>query len=70
MTDQREGSRLRQFGPIFGIRQRRQTPAQSDKPGDKQNTAAAYGSLCHAYLAKPIDKTRLLETLRQLALIK
>jgi two-component system, chemotaxis family, chemotaxis protein CheY len=38
--------------------------------GDKQNTVAAYSSLCHAYLTKPIDKTKLLETLRQLALIK
>ena len=36
---------------------------------DTQNAAAAYRSLCDAYLAKPIDKPKLLETLRRLQLI-
>ena len=38
--------------------------------GDMKNTAAAFSSLCDAYLAKPVDKTKLLETLRQLTLMK
>jgi two-component system, chemotaxis family, chemotaxis protein CheY len=38
--------------------------------GDMKNVNAAFGSLCDAYLVKPIDKPKLLETLRQLALIK
>ena len=31
---------------------------------------AAFGGLCDAYLVKPIDKTKLLETLRQMSLIQ
>jgi two-component system, chemotaxis family, chemotaxis protein CheY len=38
--------------------------------GDMKSINAAFGNLCDAYLVKPIDKTKLLETLRQLALIK
>jgi two-component system, chemotaxis family, chemotaxis protein CheY len=38
--------------------------------GDMKNVNAAFGNLCDAYLVKPIDKTKLLETLRQLALIQ
>jgi two-component system chemotaxis response regulator CheY len=37
--------------------------------GDMQNVNAAFGGLCDAYLVKPIDKTKLLETLRRLSLI-
>lgn len=37
--------------------------------GDTQNAAAAYRSLCDAYLAKPIEKVKLLATLRRLQLI-
>jgi two-component system, chemotaxis family, chemotaxis protein CheY len=37
---------------------------------DMKNACAAFSSLCDAYLVKPVDKTRLLETLRQLTLIK
>ena len=38
--------------------------------GDMKNVNSAFGSLCDAYLVKPIDKPKLLETLRRLALIK
>ena len=38
--------------------------------GDMKNACAAFSSLCDAYLVKPIDKAKLLETLRQLTLIK
>ena len=37
--------------------------------GDMKNACAAFNSLCDAYLVKPIDKTKLLETLRELSLI-
>ena len=37
---------------------------------DSQNFSAAYGSLCDAYLAKPVDKTKLLAKLREMILLK
>ena len=37
--------------------------------GDMKNACAAFRGLCDAYLVKPIDKNKLRETLRQLALI-
>ena len=37
---------------------------------DTQNASSAYRSLCHAYVAKPVDKVKLLKVLRQLVLIK
>ena len=37
---------------------------------DMKNACNAFHSLCDAYLVKPIDGPKLLETLRQLALIK
>jgi two-component system, chemotaxis family, chemotaxis protein CheY len=37
--------------------------------GDMRNVTAAYSGLCDAYLTKPILKTKLLEKLRELALI-
>jgi two-component system, chemotaxis family, chemotaxis protein CheY len=37
---------------------------------DIKNVIAAYKSLCDAYLAKPIQKAKLLEELRKLGLIK
>jgi two-component system, chemotaxis family, chemotaxis protein CheY len=37
---------------------------------DMKNVMTAFEGLADAYLAKPIDKTKLLETVRQLALIK
>jgi two-component system, chemotaxis family, chemotaxis protein CheY len=37
--------------------------------GNSKNDSSAYSSLCHAYLGKPIDRAKLLEILRQLALI-
>ena len=37
---------------------------------DSQNFSAAYGSLCDACLAKPVDKTRLLAKLREMLIIK
>lgn len=37
--------------------------------GDLKNACAAFRGLCDAYLVKPIDHTKLRETLRQLALI-
>ena len=37
--------------------------------GDMKNVNAAFGNLCDAYLVKPIDKTKLLEILKQLTLI-
>jgi two-component system, chemotaxis family, chemotaxis protein CheY len=36
---------------------------------DPKNVFAAYGSLCDAYLIKPIQKAKLLEELRKLGLI-
>jgi two-component system, chemotaxis family, chemotaxis protein CheY len=36
---------------------------------DTQKASAAFSSVCHAYVGKPIDKAKLLEILRQLALI-
>jgi two-component system chemotaxis response regulator CheY len=36
---------------------------------DLKNVSTAYGSLCDAYLVKPIDKGRLMEELRKLELI-
>ena len=38
--------------------------------GDMKNVARAFEGFADAYLTKPIDKTKLLDTLRQLALIK
>lgn len=38
--------------------------------GDPQNVFDAYRSLCDAYLAKPIHKSKLLDELRKLGLIK
>ena len=38
--------------------------------GDMKNACAAFSGLCDAYLVKPIDKTKLLETLRQLRLLE
>jgi two-component system, chemotaxis family, chemotaxis protein CheY len=38
--------------------------------GDAKNVCIAFNSLCNDYLLKPIDKTKLLETLRQLGLIE
>jgi two-component system chemotaxis response regulator CheY len=37
--------------------------------GDMKNVNTAFSNLADAYLTKPIDKTKLLETLRQLGLI-
>lgn len=37
---------------------------------DPKNVIAAFGSLCDAYLTKPIHKAKLLEELRKLKLIK
>ena len=37
---------------------------------DSHNVIAAYRSLCDAYLTKPIEKTKLLDELRKLRLIK
>jgi len=37
---------------------------------DMKNVNTAFGSLCDAYLVKPIDKAKLLEALSQLTLIK
>ena len=37
---------------------------------DSQSASAAYGSLCDACLAKPVDKTRLLAKLREMLIIK
>jgi two-component system chemotaxis response regulator CheY len=37
---------------------------------DPQNVFGAYRNLCDAYLAKPIHKSKLLEELRKLGLIK
>ena len=37
--------------------------------GDMKNACNAFNSLCDAYLIKPIDKARLIETLRRLKLI-
>lgn len=37
---------------------------------DTKNVVAAFGSLCDAYLTKPIQKTKLQEELRKLKLIK
>jgi two-component system chemotaxis response regulator CheY len=37
---------------------------------DMKNANTAFSSLCDGYLVKPIDKTKLLETLRQLTLLK
>ena len=38
--------------------------------GDMKNVTKAFAGLADAYLTKPIDKSKLLETLRQLALTK
>jgi two-component system, chemotaxis family, chemotaxis protein CheY len=38
--------------------------------GDPKNVVAAFGSLCDAYLTKPIQKAKLLAELRKLKLIK
>ena len=38
--------------------------------GNMKNVHTAFGNLCDSYLVKPIDKTKLLETLHQLALIE
>jgi two-component system chemotaxis response regulator CheY len=38
--------------------------------GDVKNAFSAFSGLCDAYLVKPIGKAKLLEVLRQLALIK
>ena len=38
--------------------------------GDMKSVARAFEGFADAYLTKPIDKTKLLDTLRQLALIK
>ena len=37
--------------------------------GDVQNVGAAYHNLCDAYLTKPIEKSKLIEKLRELNLI-
>jgi two-component system, chemotaxis family, chemotaxis protein CheY len=37
---------------------------------DMKNACNAFNSLCDAYLVKPIDKLKLLQTLRELGLIK
>ncbi len=37
--------------------------------GDMKNACNAFNSLCDAYLIKPIDKARLIETLHRLKLI-
>ncbi len=37
--------------------------------GDIQDVCAAYSGLCDAYMTKPIQKAKLLETLRGLALV-
>ena len=37
---------------------------------DSQSASAAYGSLCDAYLTKPVDKTKLLAKLREMILLK
>ncbi len=37
---------------------------------DMQNVNTAFGSLCDGYLAKPIERAKLLETLRELKLIE
>ncbi len=37
--------------------------------GDLKNVKAAYGSLCDACLVKPIEKAKLMEELRSLALV-
>ncbi len=37
--------------------------------GDMKNVAAAYGGLCYAYLATPVDKPKLLAELRRLELV-
>jgi two-component system, chemotaxis family, chemotaxis protein CheY len=37
---------------------------------DSQSASAAYGSLCDAYLTKPVDKTKLLAKLREMLIIK
>ena len=37
---------------------------------DMKNVNTSFGGLCDGYLTKPIDKAKLVETLRQLALIE
>jgi len=37
--------------------------------GDLKNVGAAYHSLCDAYLTKPVQKTKLMDKLRELKLI-
>jgi two-component system, chemotaxis family, chemotaxis protein CheY len=38
--------------------------------GDSKNVCIAFNSLCDDYLLKPVSKAKLLETLRQLALVE